>query len=285
MADSYIQVAPDSTGKKMQTFENTVSAQTVHAEAVTNVDSTGTELFQAANPGVVGFSDGTTDIVFAYLGASVPNQVPVSIQDGTHIMPTGDAPARSINVEQTDGTNIIGTSSHPTRVDPTGTTVQPVSSQSSGSTGSSVPSTAGYTGLRGTTAYPTAVSDGQLVGAMGDKAGRQIHVLNAPRDLTGTATLSSSSSSYVDFIAAGSTGVYNDIISFIVTNESSTATIISLADSDSSPVVYVFAIAANGGIVINFPTPLPQAVAAKKWQVKNSAAVACDFVAVYAKNK
>ena len=137
MADSYIQVAPDSTGKKMQTFENTVSTQDVHAEAVTNVDSTGTELFQAANPGVVGFSDGTTDIVFALTGASVPNQVPVSIQDGTHIMPTGDAPARSINVEQTDGTNIIGTSSHPTRVDPTGTTVQPVSGTVSATQGTS----------------------------------------------------------------------------------------------------------------------------------------------------
>jgi len=42
MADSFIQVAPDSTGKKMQTYENTVSAQTVEAEAVVLVDTTGT---------------------------------------------------------------------------------------------------------------------------------------------------------------------------------------------------------------------------------------------------
>lgn len=41
MADSYIQVAPDSTGKQMQTYLNTISAQPVHAEAVVLVDSSG----------------------------------------------------------------------------------------------------------------------------------------------------------------------------------------------------------------------------------------------------
>src|SRR5215472_11353959 len=44
MANSFIQVAPDSTGKKMQTFENVISGQTVEAEAVALVDNTGTFL-------------------------------------------------------------------------------------------------------------------------------------------------------------------------------------------------------------------------------------------------
>lgn len=39
MADAFVQVAPDSTGKKMQTFENTVSGNVVEAEAVTLVRS------------------------------------------------------------------------------------------------------------------------------------------------------------------------------------------------------------------------------------------------------
>jgi len=49
MADSFIQVAPDSTGKKMQTYENTVSGQTVEAEAVVLVDTTGIPIGSAAS--------------------------------------------------------------------------------------------------------------------------------------------------------------------------------------------------------------------------------------------
>ncbi len=41
MADAYVQVAPDSTGKKIQTFENTVSGNIVEAQAVVLVDSAG----------------------------------------------------------------------------------------------------------------------------------------------------------------------------------------------------------------------------------------------------
>lgn len=44
MADSYIQVALDGIGKKMQTFLNTISGQAVHAEAITLVDTTGVAL-------------------------------------------------------------------------------------------------------------------------------------------------------------------------------------------------------------------------------------------------
>jgi len=41
MADNFIQVAPDSTGKMMQTYLNTIGANPVHAEAVVLVDSSG----------------------------------------------------------------------------------------------------------------------------------------------------------------------------------------------------------------------------------------------------
>ncbi len=41
MADSYIQVAPDGTGKLMQTYLNTLGANAVHAEAVALVDTSG----------------------------------------------------------------------------------------------------------------------------------------------------------------------------------------------------------------------------------------------------
>jgi hypothetical protein len=44
MSAAYVRVAPDSTGKLIQTFENSISAQTVEAQAVTNVNSSGVEI-------------------------------------------------------------------------------------------------------------------------------------------------------------------------------------------------------------------------------------------------
>ncbi len=41
MSDAYVQVAADSTGKKIQTFQNSVSGQTVQSQAVVLVDSSG----------------------------------------------------------------------------------------------------------------------------------------------------------------------------------------------------------------------------------------------------
>src|SRR5258708_26236903 len=51
MANQFVQVPPDSTGKKMQTFENVVGANTVESEAVTLVRSSdNTEIGTAAQP-------------------------------------------------------------------------------------------------------------------------------------------------------------------------------------------------------------------------------------------
>lgn len=44
MVDDFVQAPVDGAGKKLQTFSNVVGANTVHAEAMTPVSSTGTEL-------------------------------------------------------------------------------------------------------------------------------------------------------------------------------------------------------------------------------------------------
>jgi hypothetical protein len=64
MADSFIQVAPDGTGKKMQTALNTVSGQDVHAEAVVLVDSLGNPLSTTDLP--------TSDILHVFVNGSNP---------------------------------------------------------------------------------------------------------------------------------------------------------------------------------------------------------------------
>lgn len=154
-----------------------------------------------------------------------------------------------------------------------------------GAPAATAPTNALQVGVRGSTTVPTAVTDGQLVVARADKYGNSVGVLNAPRDLIGTAILNSSSSSTVALLAAGGANVFNDIISLIITNETSTATIATLTDNGSGGNTYKFAIAANGGIVVNFPTPLPQGTANAAWNVLNSLGVALDWVIVYAKNK
>lgn len=54
------------------------------------------------------------------------------VVDGSgNVQPSGDTVARSVNVAVNDGTNVIGTAAHPVKVDPTGTTTQPVSLASS----------------------------------------------------------------------------------------------------------------------------------------------------------
>ena len=44
MADNFIQVAPDSTGKMMQTYMNMIGSNQVHAEVISLADKTGTNL-------------------------------------------------------------------------------------------------------------------------------------------------------------------------------------------------------------------------------------------------
>lgn len=149
-------------------------------------------------------------------------------------------------------------------------------------TAASVPANAIQSGYRAATAYPTDVTDGQLVGGMADDAGRQVTILNTVRDLVGTASVQTTDQSSHTLIASGGANVFTDIISLIITNETATATVVSLSDGT---VTYKFAIAASGGAVIPLPTPLPATSTATAWTVTSSATVTLDFVAVYAKNK
>ena len=71
----------------------------------------------------------------------------------------------------------------------------------------------------------------------------------------------------------------------IITNETSTATIVTLTDAGAAGTVYKFSLAANGGISTNFNPPLPQGTGATSWNVLSSAGATCDFVAVWIKNK
>jgi hypothetical protein len=157
-----------------------------------------------------------------------------------------------------------------------------------GATGSAVPSGANYHGGIATTAYPAAATPGNLVGAMFDKAGRMAVVAGTVRDLVGSVGVQSTSATASQLIAAGATGVFNDIMSLTCTTESaSTATIVTISDNGTGGNAYKFNIGgtAGSGLTVNFPTPLPQGTSAAAWDILNSAAVTLDCAVEYAKNK
>ena len=135
------------------------------------------------------------------------------------------------------------------------------------------------------TAYPTAVTNGQAVQLMTDKAGRAAVVLNAPRDLIGKAAGNIASATPASMISAGGANVFNDIITLILTNSTATATVVTITDNGTGGNSYSFALAANGGGSFQFPTPLPQGTSNAAWEISCSPAETVYYVAVYAINK
>lgn len=89
MADAYVQLAADSTGKKVQTYENTVNGQTVEAQAVVQVDSTGAPLVAATGIGTAGptvqrvciASDNFTGAAATYSGIIFTYAIPATPTD------------------------------------------------------------------------------------------------------------------------------------------------------------------------------------------------------------
>jgi hypothetical protein len=149
-------------------------------------------------------------------------------------------------------------------------------------TAATAPANAIQQGVLGKTALPTAVSDGQLVAPMSDKYGRQVVALNTVRDLIGHQSVQTTDTSAHDLVTAGATGIFNDLIFLSITNETATATVVSLSDGTTT---YKFAIPSSGGGPINFGGILTAASTATAWTVTSSATVTLDFVAIFAKNK
>src|SRR6267142_2792055 len=97
MADNFIQVAADGVGKKMQTYLNTIGADSVHAEAVVLVNSSGSPL-------------GTTgDALNVYLGSI---NVAAGTNLNTSLLATAakqtDGSQKTQIVDPTNASNIAG---------------------------------------------------------------------------------------------------------------------------------------------------------------------------------
>jgi len=97
---------------------------------------------------------------------------------------------------------------------------------------------------------------------------------------TSAASVQTTDQSSHTLVASGGAGVYTDLRSLVITNETATATVVSLSDGT---VTYKIAIAANGGIAIDWSDGLPATSAATAWTVQSSATVTLDFIVKYEK--
>jgi hypothetical protein len=118
---------------------------------------------------------------------------------------------------------------------------------------------------------------------MADKYGRQVVLPQAMRDLVGTQTTQIASSSSETTIVTAAASTYKDITGLQITNQTATPVTVTLKDSTAGTTRKVYDLAANGGIVVHFSPPLPQATANNNWTATLSVAtvtvdVNVDFV-------
>ena len=102
--------------------------------------------------------------------------------------------------------------------------------------------------------------------------------VSSTRNSLSPVSVQSTSGTPGTLIAAASAG-FLDLISLVLTNETATATIVSISDGT---ITYKFALAASGGGVFNFGSdPIPATTAATAWTISNSASSTIDAIALF----
>lgn len=142
-------------------------------------------------------------------------------------------------------------------------------------------------GLHARTTNRTAVADGDVVRAMGDKLGRTVTAAHQVRALISHQhTQIASSSAETTIATAGGAGVFHDLISLVLTNQTATAVNVTLRDSTAGTTRMIIALAPNGGAVITPSAPIPQLAAANNnWTAQlSNATTTVNVFAQFAKN-
>jgi hypothetical protein len=164
--------------------------------------------------------------------------------------------------------------------------VLPSNQCSMSATAAAVPGQADYEGAIAKTALPAAGSDGNLVGIMADKFGRQVMLPCTIRDLVGTATLTVTDATSHALIAAGGAGVFTDLLCLIVSNTSASSN--SRVDVSDGTTTFSFQ-SIGGAPAVGIPfmgVPIPATTANTAWTVQAASAVTdLRVIAIYAKNK
>lgn len=162
----------------------------------------------------------------------------------------------------------------------------PTTDAATSATGSAVPAKASYKGLIAKTANPSAASDGNLVGALADKLGKQV-VVGSIRDLKGDqfTTLTSTTTETTIITAVAST--FLDLYGLIIENTSATATEVSFRDVAAGSVRFAFEIPAGDtrGFMLPESGAFKQASVNTAWTAQCGTSVASVKIsALYVKN-
>lgn len=151
-------------------------------------------------------------------------------------------------------------------------------------TAATAPTTAFEEGTIASTSLPTAVTNGQLVGAMGDKFGRTVVIPQATRDIMGIANLTiTASTSPTSLIVAAGSGIFTDITDLSIVNTSGTATEVDISDGTNIYYFYVPAGDMRGAV---YQVPCPATTANTAWTATTLTSVSSVKIsAKYIKNK
>lgn len=140
-------------------------------------------------------------------------------------------------------------------------------------------------GAQARTTNPTAVADADRVNLTADDLGRQVVVLNQVRDLVGSQTTTITNSTTETTIVTAIASTFCDLTHLTLTNATGTAVTATLKDATAGTTRGIYALAANGGIVLAFPTPKTQAAVNNNWTITLSAlSITVNVVAEYVKN-
>lgn len=138
------------------------------------------------------------------------------------------------------------------------------------------------------TAWPTAVSDNQMVDSTMDKMGRQINVLDCPYDLqiSTTVTITASTSETL-LLSSGTTGVYNDLVAVVASNSGSTAALLTFRNTGFGTTgwIHLF-VPATDTRGLTTAHPWLQQASASDWTVTGSASTSSLYIdAVFCQRK
>lgn len=232
----------------------------------------------------IGVNSGGNLVGLAFGQNTMANSLPVTIASNQGNVPTNVAQINGVTVLMGNGTTGTGSQRVTLASDNTA-----IAGWGHGATGSAVPSGAIYGGRLAKTSLPAAGSDGNLVGAMADKYGRQVALLGTIRDLIGTQTTTISASTSETTIVTAAASVFNDLMMLIVSNTSAaTNTRIDFRDTTGGTVL--FSLQSNGGQPpIGFSlggASIPQTTVNTNWTAQCATSTTDIRVyAVFAKNR
>lgn len=145
-----------------------------------------------------------------------------------------------------------------------------------GATGAAVPAGAVYQGFLAKTALPSAGSDGNTVGGMADKFGRQVTLPFGIRDTQSIASVTISNSTTETLLMGSVSAVFSDITSLIIANTATTSgsvTRVDIKDGWGGVVKATFEIPNNDTRGITYTFPLIQGSSNTAWTATCSVAI------------